>query len=271
MKQTTIIAGLNVHTYTTEAFSASSKPILVLFFLHGRLGSMEDQYMQDIVAALMKAASNTTGQRDLMIVTFDHRNHGTRLREKVCNMAFKENPRHVLDMYCIQTGTAKDVSFVMDFLPSYLFPQGERSIVEWGVAGISLGGHSTWIAAAADARLTIAIPIIGCPDYLALMGPRAEAEGIAVGPPHFPEGLVKLIRAESVTGLPYMSKEDVNPFLGKKVLVLSGGADPLVPWTASQKFVDGLEVGSGSKKCIVFDGVGHAVPPPMVKELLEGR
>ena len=68
-----------------------------------------------------------------------------------------------VDMYAIQSnysphrvpptfvdvfaaGTARDVSFLIDFLPSYVFPRDERTIVEWVVAGISLGGHSTWIA-----------------------------------------------------------------------------------------------------------------------------
>jgi len=69
-----------------------------------------------------------------------------------------------LDMYAIQSwllsfntllslcfnpilvaGTARDVSFMIDFLPSYLFPHEESKIDSWGVAGISLGGHSTWI------------------------------------------------------------------------------------------------------------------------------
>jgi len=45
-------------------------------------------------------------------------------------------------------GTAQDVSYLIDFLPSFLYPNDERTIVEWGVAGISLGGHSTWIALA---------------------------------------------------------------------------------------------------------------------------
>ena len=43
-------------------------------------------------------------------------------------------------------GTARDVSYLIDFLPSFLYPNDERTIVEWGVGGISLGGHSTWIA-----------------------------------------------------------------------------------------------------------------------------
>jgi pimeloyl-ACP methyl ester carboxylesterase len=154
----------------------------------------------------------------------------------------------------------------MDFLESYLFPAGERRIVEWGVAGISLGGHSTWMVAAAEPRVKLAIPIIGCPDYLALMEPRAAAHGIGMGPPYFPESLLKVIRTRALTALPYTSKGAENPFLGKKVLVLSGGSDPLVPWVASEAFVEGLEVGpAGTKEFIVFEGVGHMVPPPMVQ------
>ena len=42
-------------------------------------------------------------------------------------------------------GTAHDVSFLIDFLPAYLFPNEERTISQWLVTGISLGGHSTWI------------------------------------------------------------------------------------------------------------------------------
>ena len=42
-------------------------------------------------------------------------------------------------------GTANDVSFLIDFLPAYLYPNDERTVVRWGVAGVSLGGHSTWI------------------------------------------------------------------------------------------------------------------------------
>ena len=43
-------------------------------------------------------------------------------------------------------GTAKDVSYLIDFLPAYLFPNNERPIDQWLIAGKSLGGHATWIA-----------------------------------------------------------------------------------------------------------------------------
>lgn len=48
-------------------------------------------------------------------------------------------------MLAMQTGTADDVSFIADFLPSFLFPNDEARLTKWAVTGISLGGHSTWI------------------------------------------------------------------------------------------------------------------------------
>ncbi|KAJ6448936.1 Alpha/Beta hydrolase protein [Mycena sanguinolenta] len=266
MKQTLVIGGVDVHIHTADKFATATKPILALFVLHGRLSSSESDSMQPLISGLVDGAAKHQGEKDLMVVAFDHRNHGTRLRNQTANLGFEENANHVHDMWAIQSGTAQDVSFLIDLLEAYLFPTGNRAIIEWGVAGISLGGHSTWMAAAADPRIKLAIPIIGCPDYLKLMEPRAASHGIAMAAPHFPESLLKLIRAKAPTALPYTSVGPENPFLGKKVLVLCGGADPLVPWTASRTFVEGLEVGPmGSKEYIIYDGVGHAVPPPMVE------
>jgi hypothetical protein len=54
----------------------------------------------------------------------------------------------ILELIPHEAGTAEDVSFLIDHLPSFLYPLGERTIVEWGICGVSLGGHSTWIALA---------------------------------------------------------------------------------------------------------------------------
>ncbi len=44
------------------------------------------------------------------------------------------------DMTACIVGGAQDVSFVIDFLGAYLFPQGDRTIDEFIATGISLGG-----------------------------------------------------------------------------------------------------------------------------------
>ena len=49
-------------------------------------------------------------------------------------------------MLLVVVGTVKDLSFLIDVLPSYIFPHDERTIGEWVLAGFSLGGHATWLA-----------------------------------------------------------------------------------------------------------------------------
>lgn len=181
-------------------------------------------------------------------------------------------------------GTAKDVSFVMDFLPAYLFPDGECKIDAWGVVGISMGGHSTWIALAQglilriqdlhitlkhtlDPRVQVGIPIIGCPDYMDLIERRAKTSNIPFGPPYLPSSFIKFVESFDPASKAYRSIDGANPFLGKKILVLSGADDALVPWVASENFVSGLEVGSGGvKRVVVLKGVGHECTAEMVEE-----
>lgn len=45
----------------------------------------------------------------------------------------------------IYYGTSQDISLLITFLPAFLFPQGECSFANVICAGISLGGHSTYL------------------------------------------------------------------------------------------------------------------------------
>lgn len=106
-----------------------------------------------------------------------------------------------------------------------------------------------------EQRLSVVIPIVGCPDYLALMQHRAEASGLQFGPPTLPVSLLELIRRESPASTP---TADRNPFFGKRILVLAGGKDKLVPWAFSESFVERIKVGEGgAKKVVVYPDVGH--------------
>lgn len=55
-------------------------------------------------------------------------------------------------MYAIYTGSAQDVSYLIDLLPAVLFPQGEHEVKQWLVVGVSLGGHAVWALLASGAR-----------------------------------------------------------------------------------------------------------------------
>lgn len=107
----------------------------------------------------------------------------------------------------------------------------------------------------------------GCPDYLRLISGRAKASGVAFEPPYLPKSFTAYVQRNDPTQFPYTASDASNPFVGKKVLVLSGGDDPLVSWEFSDEFVKHLNVGKdGVKKVIVYPGVGHACTAEMVKE-----
>jgi hypothetical protein len=55
------------------------------------------------------------------------------------------HPRVGADVLFRVVGAVKDVSFLIDVLPAYIFPKDERLIGECVVAGFSLGGHATWL------------------------------------------------------------------------------------------------------------------------------
>jgi hypothetical protein len=78
------------------------------------------------------------------------------------------------------------------------------------------------------------------------MHDRAKASGLRFGPPILPDSLLELIKRESPVSTPVTGR---NPFFGKKILVLAGGKDELVPWVFSESFVEQIEVGEeGVKK-----------------------
>ncbi|KAJ3553520.1 hypothetical protein NM688_g3567 [Phlebia brevispora] len=273
-KQDFVIAGLPVHVFSERQWTERSGPVAILFFMHGRTGTAKGiQWVaEDALKRVAEHRKKNKSATDLIVVTFDQRNHGDRLIDSHANGAWKKgnNERHAIDMYAIQTGTAKDVSYLIDFLPSYLFPKNERQITQWLVAGKSLGGHSTWIALTHEPRLSLAVPIIACPDYMKLITKRAKYSGVSLTPPWFPDSLREYIERNDPARAPYTSPDTSNPFFSKKILVLSGGDDPLVPFVHSKEFVENLNVGQkGVKKVIVSPGVGHECTPEMVKEMAD--
>ncbi|KAF9267669.1 hypothetical protein L218DRAFT_919222 [Marasmius fiardii PR-910] len=264
------VGGLPVNIYS--ASQSFTKPVVICFFLHGRKSAADS--LNPYVEEIFKECPQI--EKELVLVTFDHRNHGCRLTQPKANEGWnkdstKSNTTHAIDMYTIQVGTSRDVSFLIDFLPAYLFPKGGVTIAEWGVAGISLGGHSSWITLAQEPRITFGIPIIGCPDFLNLMTERAERFGISLeGSEYLPDSILQLIRETDPVTTPFHRNDSSNPFWGKKVLVLSGGSDTLVPWRASETFVKELAIGEkGYKEVFVEPGAGHEFTKEMEKKMIE--
>lgn len=162
------------------------------------------------------------------------------------------NVAHAQDMFSIQVGTAQDLSLLVSLLPAYLPPTARVEL--WACVGVSLGGHATWLALVHEPRITVGVPIIGCCDFLALMRDRIHRlrhrRGGAVASGKEEDGQddeaseeerwmsAALKAALSHLDPAAMGEAAVEAIKRKKVLVLCGAEDRLVPFHCSQAFIE---------------------------------
>ena len=156
------------------------------------------------------------------------------------------------------------------------------------VLGVSLGGHAAWHCIFHDPRITTAVVIIGCPDYIRLMTNRARLSKLKtwtessppgatfLGSADFPPGLVEAVETYDPAGLclrtgssprsPY--EDDLSPaelhrlvpllqrcLGGKRILNLAGGADKLVPYKHAEPFLKWLKRAIGPQGWFSDGGV----------------
>jgi len=219
------------------------------------------------------------GQKSLICICFDQRNHGSRMVDNRSNVSWKQgNPTHGPDMFNTYSGTAQDLSHLITHLPSYL----PYKLAEHICGGVSLGGHATWHVLVSDPRVKAGIVIIGCPDYVRLMTDRAIRSKLAtcmdtdppgrnfLGSRDFPPSLVEAVEKydpagillgelDTVTGddhlhTPSSSEQArlrpimIERLAGKKILCLSGGKDRLVPYKESEPFLTWLKKAVDTKE-----------------------
>lgn len=220
-------------------------------------------------------------------------------------------------IYIELEGTARDVSLIIDYIDAYIFPTSDQKINTNIALGVSLGGHSTWSLAFHEPRITSALIFIGCPDYINLMVDRARLSKIPswlctsppgsriLGSEAFPNSFVETVRRLDPAGLLLGRVDDpvaqgpmrdspirdpteaeqkaLRPLLnqclaGKKLLILSGGADKLVPYHRGEPFLTWMKKaispggwfadGGITLEDIIFEGVGHEVTPPMIEQAI---
>lgn len=292
------LAGLPVNVFglseltpaPARASATPPPPVCVVVHLHGRGGTADKEeniarQLYDRISrdkSTFRAQQNdgmvatSSIQRDHLIVTFDARNHGHRTTNPEGQKDWKQgNNLHAMDLYGMIVGDARDVSFVLDFLPPYLFPHDERSVAEWVITGKSLGGHSTWHVLANEPRIKVGVPFIGMPDYSRLLASRTRTSFVANAPPYVPASLKALVDKIDPARTAYDAFDaKVNPFWCKKICVLSGANDKLVLWDWNEDFLRGLVVGEATGprgempglKIHKRPGVGHEVTEEMVEE-----
>lgn len=237
-----------------------------------------------------KAQSN----KGLIAVSFDQRNHGSRLISPIANEAWRSgNEKHAQDMFSCYHGTSTDTSQLLDYLEAYIFAEAndKRRLTQNIVFGISLGGHAGWHVLMQDPRFSAGIITIGCPDYTRMMFDRArlskrktwtESQGRDfIGSSDFPNGLAQAVRKYDPAGLILGSLAEARPqsktqthhhtdltqaerdimlplmtktLANKRIINLSGGADKLVPYAQGKPFLDWLKHVNG--KGGFFEGSG---------------
>ncbi|CAI6097634.1 unnamed protein product [Clonostachys chloroleuca] len=286
------MAGLLVDVYGLDELPASpSAPVTCLWLLHPRTRTRGR--MHDIAARTVKAwhGSPEAGKRGLVALCFDMPNHGTRVVSERANGAWAAgNDTHAIDMLGMVKGARADMSGLMDVVAGYL---GRENVDGHVVLGWSLGGHAAWQAWLGEERVDAAVSVIGSPDFMGLMGGRAAGSKLDcgaqfLGSRFFPRDLVAVCKANDPKGflfsdsplpqLPLSEAErsrlsalvDSRGLRSKKLLLLSGGDDQLVPHKFTAPFVKVLaEVGGLQVDDRVFDGVGHWFSAEMVEQAVE--
>lgn len=279
-KRTFNIGGLPVNVFGLDELShspsrATAPPapnICLAIHMHGRGGSADNE--EELVRHLwdrVRRSGHERGiaTREFLIANFDARNHGHRMTSEKGQKGWKQgNEQHAQDLYAMIVGMAQDVTLLIDFLPSYMFPHDDRNITHFVVTGKSLGGHATWHVLAKEPRITVGVPFISCPSYSVLIADRARTSFVTNGPPHVPASLSSLIARIDPASQPYDSFDaNVNPFWGKRICMCSGEADKLVPWRCAEHFVRGLVTGEprgqrgemNNFRMVLLPGVGHTV------------
>jgi hypothetical protein len=173
--KTFCIAGILTHVLGLAELPPSCDSISVLWLLHPRLQKAESMIPIGTLCINTWNKQRGSSNKGLIAVTFDQRNHGTRLIDSVSNESWRDgNERHAQDMFSVFQGTAMDTSLLIDHLGSYIFedfigpyPDMKQNFV----LGISLGGHAAWQVLFAEPRVEAAVVIIGCPDYMRTSSP----------------------------------------------------------------------------------------------------
>ena len=266
------VAGILVTVYGLQELPPNVAEVSCLWLLHGR-GDTQDS-MSYTAAALLHSWNSRSkqGQKALIALAFDQRNHGSRMIDDKANVSWKQgNPTHGQDMFNLYSGTASDLSLLITQIPQYL----PYKLTEHICAGVSLGGHATWQSLVSEPRVKAGIVVIGCPDYVRLMSDRAIRSKLAtttdtdppgrnfLGSQDFPASLIEAVEASDPAGIflgeldtvtgddhlhhPSASEQaSLRPLLerrlaGKKILCMGGGNDKLVPPSCGDAFLTWLK------------------------------
>ncbi|GAB1217299.1 hypothetical protein ATERTT37_006537 [Aspergillus terreus] len=157
-------------------------------------------------------------------------------------------------------GTVVDIKLVLKYLASYV--DGIFHPTQFIVTGISLGGHITWNMLAEEPSIAGAIIIVGSPNLTDMLVERlgyASLSDIPENTKEWPRSIERLYRERD---------QALEIIVGKKILILNGALDTLVP----SKFTDpwvAKYAHQNDVKFIVQEDCGHCLSFRMMEEMVE--
>ena len=99
-----VIAGISVTVFGLEELRKEASEVACLWLLHPRLATQErmTSIANSAITDWNTKNRDTPTAKGLIAVSFDQRNHGTRLVDPLGNESWKKgNPRHAQDMFSI--------------------------------------------------------------------------------------------------------------------------------------------------------------------------
>ena len=158
-----------------------------------------------------------------------------------------------------------------------------------GMLGISMGGIETWLSAAVDDRVAVAVPAISVQSFrwslengqwqgrARTIGAAHQAAARDLGEPEVNERVCRALWNKVIPGIlgPFDCPSMLRLFAGRPLLILNGDKDPNCPIggtrvaIASAREAYAKAGASDRLKVNIAEGVGHTVTPEQRREALD--
>ncbi len=269
-----------VPTLVVRPVGEGRRPAVIV--LHGTGG--DKAKMRDWLTALAK--------RGLIGVAIDARYHGDRSGGAAGAEAYNQA---IARAWRAKPGEPQEHPFYYDTCwdlwrtLDYLASRDDVDPRRIGMLGVSMGGIETWLAAAVDDRVAVAVPAIGVQSFrwslengqwqgrARTIGAAHQAAARDLGQPEVNERVCRALWDKVIPGIlgPFDCPSMLRLFAGRPLLILNGDRDPNCPIggarvaIASAKAAYQKAESSDRLKVLVAEGVGHTVTPEQRREALD--
>ncbi len=240
----------------------------------------------------MKSWLTDLARRGIVGVAIDARYHGARSAVGVGSASYNEA---IARAWKAKAGQPQEHPFYYDTCwdigrtLDYLATRDDVDPKRIGMIGISMGGIETWLAAAVDDRVAVAVPAIAVQSFrwslengqwqgrARTIAAARQAAARDLGEPEVNAKVCRALWDKVIPGMlgPYDCPSMIRLFAGRPLLILSGERDPNCPIGGARLAFAAAEdaykdAGASDRLEInVAEGVGHAVTADQKRAALD--